>query len=142
MRTLLLTVLAILIATPTFADAEMGDFLSDFVVGRYHLIGKSPDAESAYHGRLEIYRDRTGLKLKRSIGKSSGVGTAAVESALNGDAAALRMRFSENQIAYESTCLIQGDLDNHARLSCHLYRQDGKTRQPGLEALFIDADQR
>lgn len=136
MNALFVTLLATLIATPAFGDAERGDFLSEFVLGRYHLIGKKPDAEIAYLGRVEIYRDRTGLKIKRRIGEAMAVGSASVESALNGDAMLLRMRFTENQTAYESTCLIQGDLDNYARLSCHRYRQDGGTRQPGLEALF------
>lgn len=142
MRALLLTALASVIAASAYGDAEIDAFLAEFVVGHYLLIGQRPDTGSTHHGRMEIYRDRTGLRIKRSIGEETVMGAAAVESALRGDARVLRLRFTENQTAYESTCLVQGDLDNHARLSCHLYRRDGKTRRPGLEALFIDPDQR
>ena len=47
-----------------------------------------------------------------------------------------RMRFSEGDTPYECTCLLQGDLDNDARLTCQQYRQDDKPRRPGLGALF------
>jgi len=79
-----------------------------------------------------------GLKVRRSINGQVIYGTAAIETALNGDARVIRIRFRENQIFYEQTCLSQSDLDNYARISCYLYRLDKSTTEPGLEALFHD----
>jgi hypothetical protein len=138
MRPSLLTFVVLLMVAPVQADDASREFLSGFVVGRYRLIGQQADAGTTYHGLVVIYRHgpSAALKVKRTIGGRTVEGTAAIESALHGDAKVLRMRFKADAAAYENTCLVQGDLDNYARLSCHLYRQDGSTQQAGLEALF------
>lgn len=133
--------LVLSIAPGVYAEDSPEAFLADFVVGRYHLIGRQADSEVTYQGGVEIFRDPAKtLRVRRSIAGRVIEGTAAIETALHAEAQVLRMRFTDAGIAFECTCLIQGDLDNYARLSCHRYRRDGKTRQPGLEALFHDAD--
>jgi hypothetical protein len=125
-----------------FAQAEDPSqaFLADFVVGRYHLVGREADSETTYQGRVDIFRDpQNALQVRRTVGGLVITGTAAIEQATLAETEVLRMRFTEAGIAFECTCLIQGDLDNYARLSCHRYRRDGKTRRPGLEALFHQA---
>lgn len=146
MRLLLFPLLALVIASQAgllntsqaLGEGSQTDFLAGFVVGRYRLIGQQPDAGTTYSGEVEIYREgqSSQLKVRRIIADRVVEGAAAIESALHGEAMVLRMRFRENGTAHESTCLVKGDLDNYARLSCQLYRQDGKTRQAGLEALF------
>ena len=39
---------------------------------------------------------------------------------------------------YEATYFFNSDLDNYARLLGYLYVIQGGTKEPGLEALFID----
>lgn len=112
--------------------------LSDLLIGKYLLIGKAPDSESTYSGKLEIYRDKDKLKVLRQIGKVVEKGEAAIEYALNGNAEVLRIRFSESSTKYEETCLFRSDLNNYARISCYLYQPGVKTDKPGMEALFHD----
>ena len=85
---------------------------------------------------MEIFRDQMSLRVKRTIDGRVVEGTAAVETAPLPEMRVRRMRFSEGDTPYECTCLLQGDLDNDARLTCQQYRQDDKPRRPGLGALF------
>ena len=73
----------------------------------------------------------------RTVGHGVSYGKAAVEKALHGETEVLRIIFREADTDYEETCLISGDLDNYARLTCYLYRPGVKTDDPGLEAFFI-----
>ena len=134
----------ILLITPLARAEELPTaFLADFVVGRYHLIGRQADGETTYQGRVDILRDaKNTFRVRRTIGSRTIEGTAAIETATLAETQVLRVRFIEAGIPFECTCLIQGDLDNYARLSCLRYRRDGRTRQPSLEALFHAADDR
>ncbi len=117
--------------------AEDG-LLSDLLIGKYLLIGKSPDSDNTYSGKVEIYGGTDKLKVIRQIGNLTVHGEATIETVLNGDAKVLRVRFSENTIEYEETCLVHSDLDNNPRISCYLYQPGVKTEMPGIEALFHD----
>ncbi|MBU6955361.1 hypothetical protein [Hahella sp. HN01] len=130
--------LCCLLSPSAFGGETAKDFLGDFIIGAYQLIGKAPDSTSTYQGALQIYSENHQLKIKREIGGAVIFGEAAIEDAAHGEATVLRMRFQENSIAYESTCLVQSDLDNYARISCHLYQANKGSKTPGLEALFID----
>lgn len=116
---------------------EQTKFLADFIQGEYHLIGKAPDSEKTYYGKLTIKSKANHLVIERRINDKTINGTAALEKALAGEADVLRMRFTEEEQKFEATCLIDSDLDNYARMSCYLYSVNGNTDHPGLEALFI-----
>ena len=122
----------------SFSFAEEDDFISNFIVGKYILLGKAVDSDATYIGKVEIYFQGDNLKVTRVINGQAVAATAAIESALHGDAQVLRIRFSENDTKYEETCLWQSDLDNYARISCYLYQPGVRTSNPGLEALFYD----
>ena len=112
--------------------------LADFVVGSYVLIGRSIESDDTYSGRIEIYRAADGLKIRRTLHGVVTAGDAAIETVLGGEAQVLRLRFTDNAERFEETCLVQGDLDNAARISCYLYKPGQRTAKPGLEALFIE----
>lgn len=114
------------------------DFISAFVTGQYVLIGQGIDTDTTYSGHVSIYLEDKQLKIKRVIDGKLIIGTAAFESALNGDAKVLRIRFLDNSKSYEETCLWASDLDNYARISCYLYIPGKDIKKPGFEALFID----
>lgn len=108
------------------------------VQGKYLLVGKALDSDDTYHGKVQI-QDKDGvLTVIRNINGKIINGTAAIESALNGEANVLRIRFTKNEIKYEKTCMVGSDLDNYARISCYLYQPRVRTMQPGLEVLFND----
>lgn len=112
-------------------------FSAEFIAGDYLLVGKGVDTEETYSGNVSIYFDN-GLKVKRIINGNTVVGVATFEPVLNGSSKALRIRFSEQKVDYEETCLWASDLDNYARISCYLYSPNKQTDNPGLEVLFID----
>lgn len=120
--------------------------LERMVVGQYVIVGKQVESDITYHGTADIFLKNNRLLIKRVIDGQVELGKAAVESAAGGDAKVLRMRFNKktgqhagkNFVAYEQTCMIGSDLDNYARLSCHVYKRDGSTKKPGLETFFIE----
>ncbi len=114
------------------------DFLSEFVLGKYLLVGKSVDSPSTYFDHVEIYSEEEELKVRRKIGSETVLGSARIDNADRGGVKVLRVTFESEGQLYKKTCLIHGDLDNYARISCYLYLSEGKTEQPGLEVLFVD----
>jgi len=137
-KTVIKFLLLAIAISPSFLFAKEEDFISSFVVGKYLLIGKAVDSDTTYTGKVEIYKKDSLLKVNRTIKGQTIVGSAAIESALNGETKALRIRFNDNGIKYEETCLWSSDLDNYARISCYLYQPGERTINPGLEALFYD----
>ena len=105
---------------------------------KYLLVGKSADSTNTYFGHVEIYSEEEELKVRRKIGSETVLGSARIESANRGGAKVLRVKFENSGTSYEKTCLIHGDLDNYARISCYVYLSEGKTAEPGLEVLFVD----
>lgn len=108
------------------------------VVGKYLLIGKALNSDKTYYGKVDIQDNEGKLVVIREINGKYTQGTAAIESALGGDAKVLRIKFIENKINYEQTCRVGSDLDNYARITCYLYQPNVETMQPGLEAMFHD----
>lgn len=127
----------IIILIPIF-NVSADEFLHGFIQGNYLLVGKAPESDKTYQGKVQILEKKSGLVAIRSIDGQRTEATAAVESVLAGEAKVLRIRFAEGESKYEETCLIDTDLDNYARLSCYLYHADGHTTKPGLEALFYN----
>ena len=129
--TLILTII------PFLLNAE-DDFISIFVAGNYLLIGQGIDTKTTYSGEILIYLENEQLKVRRTINDKVTLGEASFKATLNGDVKVLRIRFSENRVEYEETCLWSSDLDNYARITCHLYIPGAEITKPGIEALFID----
>lgn len=132
----LMFVCLLMVATVTAQDSStsgQAKFLSQFVQGTYQLIGQQPDNTVLYRGTVYLLDSN---RVKRAINNRVIWGTWQVEFSGADKTPVLRCRFTDNHIAYETTYLINGDLDNYARLSGYLYRRDGKTVQPGLESLF------
>lgn len=123
--------------TPFVANAE-DNFLARYLVGNYLLIGQGVDSKSTYSGNVSMYLENNKLKVKRTIKGKVTIGQASFKQVLQGDSSVLRIQFSENGISFEETCLLRGDLDNYARITCYLYIPGADITNPGLEALFID----
>ena len=121
--------------------------ISSFIVGNYHLLGKAPDSNETYYGKLILSQTEKGITVQRTIKGKTTLGRGKMEKSLADKVDILRISFTENSMDYEETCLISGDLDNYPRITCHLYRLGRPDRpdtsgpittNPGLEALFID----
>jgi hypothetical protein len=119
-------------------EDEDENFMSSFIVGDYVLVGQGIDSDKAYSGKVSIYFEGEELEVERIINGKTTMGRANIETALNGDAWVLRIRFIEKEVKYEETCLVGSDLDNYARITCYLYIPGSDIAKPGLESLFID----
>ena len=112
--------------------------LCSFLDGSYRLIGKYPDSDETYSGKVVLVYAKGGLSVSRLINNRKIQGKGTLEDATGDAVQILRVRFLQDGQPYEATYLINSDLDNYGRLSGYWYRQDGSTKDPGLEALFID----
>lgn len=125
---------------PADAAADAREALYGFLHGTYWLVGKEPDGERTYLGRVILTARGDHLDMVRVIEGKSGQGQAWVEPLVIGEGEILRLRYTENGVAFEGAYLWQGDPDNQARLSGYVYRADGRsTLSPGMEALFFAA---
>ena len=121
-------------STTTAESTE--DFLAGFIVGNYQLIGKSANNGESYSGRVKLRQGDNRVQVTRNINGITIQGSGAIEQVGPDNTPVLRIRFNQGNQSYEKTCLIGSDLDNYARITCHLYRSDQKSDSPWLEALF------
>lgn len=115
----------------------MADELPDYspLQGTYELIGRRPDSMETYSGTLRLQPAPSGLRIERTVGGVTSLGSADFDYKAADHIQVLELRFKVDEAAFESTCRIGFDLDNYARLTC-VYGIPGKTNTLGLEALF------
>ncbi len=128
-------VMAAFLATASVGAEELPDeFLRDYVLGTYHLIGKGVGSEESYYGQAVFEVAGDGMRVTREIGGKSVVGSAAIEKATGDKIKVVRIRFEQEGFRFEETCVIGTDLDNYATLTCHVYPPGTEQLDPGLEA--------
>ena len=136
------TITTVLVLASTLVWAQAKDFsdkpLYDFVCGSYQVIGRLPDSNQLYSGKVEFKLSGNQLEIVRLIGEHRARGIGRIETATPDKIKILRVHFRSKDKDYEATYLIGSDLDNYGRLTGHVYLKDGETRTPGLEALFIE----
>ena len=136
------TVATVLALVSTFVWAQAKDSsdepLYDFLCGSYQVIGRLPDSDQLYSGKVELKRSGNHLEVLRLMGGRGVKGIGKIETVTSDKIKILRVRFRSEGKDYEATYLIGSDLDNYGRLTGHVYFKDGETRTPGLEALFIE----
>lgn len=128
------------LASPLFAEEaarEESDY--DYLVGSYECIGRWPDSSNTYSGRVEISESGNGVKIIRTINGQKITATAKYETVTPDKIEVLRVRFTQKGKDYEETCMVRGDLDNYARITCYMYTKG--TKKVGLETLFPDHGQ-
>lgn len=104
--------------------------------GRYRLVGQRPDGGRTYAGTARIERVGQRLRLTRRIGGASQTIWGGVRRADPGEAWVLAFSWNAAAKPHEMVCLVDTDLDNYGRLSCHWGRAGNPHRQPGMEAYF------
>ena len=122
------------------AQEFRADVMERLIQGNFILIGKSIDSENTYSGEMSITKNESGIEITRIISGKEIKGTAAIEYATPDKVPVLRFRFKEDNKKNEATCMVGSDLDNFARMTCHVYFPGIKTSKPGFEALFINYD--
>ncbi|MDX1296486.1 MAG: hypothetical protein R3302_09460 [Sulfurimonadaceae bacterium] len=127
-----------LLLTSLYADEHESEALLGFFAGKYRFIGVEPGSNRAYCGVAEFAVAEGQLNMTRTVRGKSVEATAMLEQSEMTGNTLLRIRFHDEGVDYEESCLYQSDLDNYARISCYLYEQGKATPMPGLEAYFID----
>ena len=112
--------------------------LVNIMVGDYVVVGKKPDSNATYTGRLTFRARGSKLAFTRIVDGRTVRGRATLEMTVVGDPApVLRMRFVQDGKQLEATFQWMFDLDNYARFTGYVYRADGTTtKAAGLEMLF------
>ena len=127
---------------PTIAwaqnEEEKGEFYYGLLDGSYDVIGRYPDSNQTYTGKIILIKSGETLEVIRKIKNKVIRGIGKIETASADKIKVLRVRFTEHGKRYEATYLINVDIDNYGRLTGYIYLQDGETKIPGLEALFSD----
>lgn len=92
--------------------------LADFLVGDYILVGRKPDSQETYTGRIGFVKKVEKLAVTRMVGGHTIHGTAVFETVAGSDKIpVLRMRFVQDGRAMEGIFVWKTDYDNYARLS-------------------------
>ena len=126
------------VTSAILANDKQKEFVKGFVSGTYHLIGKSLGSDKTYYGKVKLEATDQDIMVHREISGTKVSGTASIDTVLSDKVSVLRIRFKENKIQFEETCMIGADLDNFARITCYLYQPGIITDNPGFEALFIE----
>lgn len=140
-QTVLLSfVMLAFVGQPAIGDnVDNHEFLYEYLVGHYIVIGKELNSDKTYCGKVVFSYENDCLIVTRDIEGKILKGEGSIEHALGPDEAnVLRVRFVQKGQEYEITYLWRSDLDNYARLSGYLYQPGKKTDSPGMEALFRD----
>jgi len=136
-------IIAMLLAlVSTLAGAQAKDFIEeplyDFLFGSYQVIGRLPDSDHLFSGKVDLKRSGNQLEVLRLTEGRTVKGTGKIEAVTPDKIKVLRVFFRSAGKDYEATYLIGSDLDNYGRLTGQVYLKDGQTRRPGLEALFVE----
>ncbi|HZP08330.1 hypothetical protein [Methyloceanibacter sp.] len=120
-------------------DASDEADLLGFVEGEYAVIGQEPDGGPVYSGsaRIEVADGGVTLTERRGTHEFTAEGKVEVPDP-PGEAEVLRFRWQDGG-PMAMTCLVSGDLDNYARLTCFWLREGSDLKRPGLEAMFPTA---
>ena len=140
MRAFLATLVTLLLANSVrCSDADQKpldqEFLRNYMAGEYDLIGRKPDSNATYNGRVTL-RDEGGvLQVTRTVEGKTDTCAARFDTVAGSDRIpVLRMRFRFDGKEYDATYSWQSDPDNYPRFTGYLYLSG--TKSPGLEALF------
>ena len=120
-------------AAPSLPRAE----LASIMAGDYIVVGKKPDSDATYSGRLSFRTRGSKLAFTRTIAGRTVRGVATLELTVVGDPApVLHMHFVQDGRRLDATFQWKFDLDNYARFTGYVYLPDGTTKAAGLEMLF------
>ena len=116
--------------------------MANFVIGKYRFVGQEPNFGPTYFGRAEITAKGNSVTITKYIGSSKIVAAGKiVSSEFEENVKLLRAQYEVNNNKTEITCLIDGDMDNYAILTCKTYWIGKPVADPGLESYFIVHDE-
>jgi hypothetical protein len=134
---LLLIFSSFVFADGPLKDKDKEDALLNFLEGYYEVVGKHPEGKGTYLGTMLLIRKEHELQIIRTIKGKESTGSARIITATADNIPVLQAEFSQGKDKMRATYIIGTDLDNFARLTGKVYFTGKKTKNPGIEALFI-----
>ena len=138
MKTLTILLILFFYSFTMFSQEDKGEnnFLSDFLVGTYTIVGKKIESSETYTGSMKIENIKGKFKVTRQIGDKKIICEAVIKEVLSGEIKIFIINYTENKIDYEISYMIDTDFDNYARLTGYFYIKGTYPEKPGLEAAF------
>ena len=111
------------------------EFLRNYMAGEYDLIGRKPESNATYNGRVTLRQEGGVLQVTRTVEGKTDKCAARFDTVAGTDRIpVLRMHFCFDGKEYDGVYRWQSDPDNYPRFTGYLYLSG--TKSPGLEALF------
>jgi len=128
--------ISILVSVSIFSQEE-DNFLQEFLIGNYSVIGKMVESDDTYFGTMKVDFNNKEFKITRTIKGKTIKANGKIKKTGPEQTQVFVISFTENKVLYEITYLIDTDFDNYGRLTGYRYYKNSETENPGLEALFI-----
>ena len=133
-----LSILCILLwPTTLLALQEPLEEIYGFLAGEYLIVGKQLNSTETYQGSATIHADEDHIRIEKRIGDQQIQGKGGISRTSMVESRVLKIRFQDAGQEFEQACLFHSDMDNYARITCHIYQPDIPTEDPGMEAWFI-----
>lgn len=136
MKKIYLFLISLSVSVPFIAQEDNENFLQEFLIGKYSVIGKMVESNDAYFGTMKVDFKNKKFEIIRKIGNISIKANGEIKKTGPEQIEVFVITFTENNTLYEITYLIDTDFDNYGRLSGYRYYKNQETENPGLEALF------
>lgn len=129
-----LSLLSAALAAPPLPGADRENW-ANLLAGDYTVVGRKPDSQALYTGRLTLRARGGKLAFVRTVAGRTDRGTATFDTVAGMDRIpVLRMRLVLDGKPCAGIYQWKFDYDNYARFTGYVYRED--TRAAGLEAWF------
>ncbi len=136
MKKINIILIGLMFSTSLVAQDDDENFLMNFLVGEYSVIGKMVENDYTYFGTMKIKLKKNEFEISRKIGNKSIKAEGKIAKTGPEQIDVFVITFTENKVLYEITYLIDTDYDNYGRLTGYRYYKNNETEKPGLEALF------
>ena len=117
---------------PEKIDPELPAGLS----GTYEIIGRLPNSDITYAGRVEIKEDETAYTLKRTVGGVTTIGDAWIEFCSPDKYMVLNFKYSKTPKPILGSCFLRTNGNNYYIISCYTRFIGTELKQRGLESMF------
>jgi hypothetical protein len=111
--------------------------LANRMSGGYTVIGRRPDSNATFSGRLTFHARGKKLAFVRTIDGETVRGSAFFDTLPDCDGSVLRLRFFQNGQLYEGLFIWSADCNSTFAFSGSIHSKN--TKKPGLETFFPDS---
>lgn len=124
-----------------YSQDERLEFLSNFLVGDYDMIGKYPDG-MLFTGTVSLRLEKSKLIYVRKFGDTVLKEPVSFEYRTADSVVIAVIRYTVEDIHYRTEYMIHSDTGNYPRLTGKIYSDRNGSETHGIEALFFRAERK